>query len=134
MGATSTRRWSRLEREGERLYAHGQDLAAARRFQDAVRAARASGCADGRLAVSLYHLAVLHQHLGHYRLAERACAGALCAEQRALGADHPYVADILRRYAAILRHLARPCQADQAEARASRIMAGPRRANREDTP
>src|SRR5690349_18018346 len=99
----SVHHWSGLERDGERLYAHGDDAAAAERFRRAARAARVDHCGQARLAASLFNLAVLYQHQGRYQPAERASRGALRAEESALGANHPYVADILRRRAEILR-------------------------------
>ena len=117
--------WAGLERDGERLYAHGDDAAAAERFRHAARVARVDHCGQARLAASLFSLTILYQHQGRYRPAERASRGALRAEELALGANHPYVADILRRRAEILRKLARADEARQADARARAIMGRP---------
>jgi hypothetical protein len=124
-------RWSRLEREGTRLYARGDDAAAAREFRRAARAARTSSRCEARLASSLFHLAVVYQRQGRYGRAGQFCAGSLRAEESALGASHPYVADILRRQATILRQLGRAGEADQAESRAQAIMAGRAASSRE---
>jgi len=122
--------WSRLEREGACLYAGGNDAAAAERFRHAARVARTSGRDGARLASSLFHLAMLHQSHGHYSRAEQLCVGSLRAEESALGPNHPFVADILRRRATILRKLDRPHEADLAEARAQAIMTCRGRASR----
>ena len=124
MRATSERLWSRDQADGERLLHEGRYDEAETKFHAAVLHARDAGIDDARVASSYYQLAVLVGRRGRRSEALDLYKRALEAEERALGPDHPYVAMVLRGYAAQLRQAGHAGQAAALDARAEAIWRG----------
>ena len=124
MRATQERLWSRDHEDGMRLCQEGRYPEAEGKFRSAVKHARTGGIADARTAATLYQLATLSARRGHATEALAFYKQSLEVEQRALGADHPYVAMILRAYAALLARTHHAAQAAALAAQADAIWRG----------
>ena len=79
------------------------------------------GRATGRVGQTLYNLGVLHHFQGDLDRAERFYRRALVVQQRALGPQHPDLADTLDNYADILGVTGRRAEAARLKQRAARI-------------
>ena len=75
------------------------------------------------VATSLNNLAELYRDQGHYAEAEPLFKRSLAIVEKALGPEHPNVAQGLENYAALLRQTARADEAERMEARAKAIRA-----------
>ncbi len=75
------------------------------------------------MAASLNNLASLHQAQGNYAEAEPLYRRSLAIREKALGPEHPDVAQSLDNYAALLRETGRADEAAEMEARAKAIRA-----------
>ncbi len=75
------------------------------------------------MANSLSNLARLYQAQGHYAKAEPLYKRSLAIMEKALGPEHPDVAQSLENYAALLRQTGRIDEAEKMEARAKLIRA-----------
>ncbi len=75
------------------------------------------------MAFSLGNLAGLYQAQGRYAEAEPLFQRSLAIREKALGPEHPHVAQSLENYAALLRQTARADEAERMEARAKVIRA-----------
>ncbi len=75
------------------------------------------------LDLTLNNLAVLYYDQGKYAEAEPLLKRALAIREKALGPEHPHVAQSLENYAALLRQTARANEAERMEARAKAIRA-----------
>ncbi len=75
------------------------------------------------MATSLNNLAELYPAQGRYAEAEPLYQRALAISEKALGPEHPDVAQSLENYAALLRQTARANEAERMEARAKAIRA-----------
>ena len=75
------------------------------------------------MATSLNNLAGLYRAQGHYTEAEPLFQRSLAIREKALGPEHPHVAQSLENYAALLRRTARANEAERMEARAKAIRA-----------
>ncbi len=75
------------------------------------------------MATSLKNLALLYQTQGKYAKAEPLYQRAPAIREKALGPEHPDVAQSLENYAALLRQTARVDEAERMEARAEAIRA-----------
>src|SRR5262249_8814839 len=124
MRPTQDQLWMRDHADGLHLYHDGRHPEAEAKLRSALRHARAAHIADARLAATLYQLAILGEERGHSAEALDFYRRALETEERVLGADHPFVAMILRPYAALLRRTHCAAQAAACEARAERIWNG----------
>ncbi len=69
----------------------------------------------------LNNLAALNQAQGRYAEAEPQYQRSLAILEKALGPDHPNVAQSLENYAALLRATGRAAKSDNMEARAKAI-------------
>src|SRR5262245_34458666 len=124
MRGRDERLWARCHADGMRLFRQGRDDEAERQLRRAVRHAEAAGVDGARLAGTLYQLAELAR-VGHrWSDAERLYGRALAAEVAELGADHPYVAMVMRSQARLLRCVHRDVEADELERRAGAIWEG----------
>ena len=72
---------------------------------------------------SLNNLAALYQLLGRYEAAEPLYERALAIKEKALGREHPLVAQSLENYAILLRATGRNWDAANMEGRAKAIRA-----------
>ena len=115
------RLWARCHADGMRLFREGHDAEAERKLHEAVRHAEAAGIDGARLAGTLFQLAELARADHRWAEAERLYRRALAVEVTELGADHPYVAMILRSQARLLRRLRRDAEAAELERRADAI-------------
>jgi hypothetical protein len=127
MSDRDERLWARCHADGMRLFRAGCDAEAERALHQAVRHAEVGGVDGARLACTLYQLAELAQVGHHWAEAERLYQRALAAEVAELGADHPYVATVLRSQARLLRRVHREVEAQALEQRAEAIWRGERR-------
>jgi tetratricopeptide (TPR) repeat protein len=118
--------WSRSHADGERLFDSGHYPEAEGKLHDALQHARAAGIEDARLACTLYRLGNLAERCGHTGAALDYYRRALETEELALGPDHPYVAMVMRGYAAMLRRAGHAGQAAALDARAAAIWDEPR--------
>jgi len=75
------------------------------------------------LAPNLNKLAQLYSTLGNYAEAEPLFERSLAIREKALGPEHPDVAQSLENYAILLRETGRPKKAAEMEARAKAIRA-----------
>jgi hypothetical protein len=75
------------------------------------------------VAESLQGLGEVHLALGRYPLAEPLLQRALAVRERALGPDHPDVAETLQMYSTLLRRTQRATEAAPLETRAKMIRA-----------
>ncbi len=75
------------------------------------------------MAASLNNLAELYRAQGKYAEAEPLNQRALVIREKALGPDHPHVAQSLENYATLLRETGRNTEAAKMEARAKAIRA-----------
>ncbi len=75
------------------------------------------------MAQSLNNLAELYRAQGKYAGAEPLYKRALAIWEKALGPDHPHVAQSLENYAVLLRKTGRGDEAAKMEARAKAIRA-----------
>ncbi len=75
------------------------------------------------MATSFNNLALLYQAQGRYPEAEALYERSLAIGEKALGAEHPDVAQSLENYAALLRKTRRGAEAENMEARAKAIRA-----------
>ncbi len=75
------------------------------------------------MATSLNNLAGLYETLGNYAEAAPLYRRSLAIWERALGPEHPDVAQNLKNYAALLRKTGRADEAAEMEARAQAIRA-----------
>ncbi len=75
------------------------------------------------MATGLNNLALLYETQGRYAEAEPHYKRALAIYEKALGPEHPHVAQSLENYAALLRQTARADEAERMEARAKAIRA-----------
>ncbi len=75
------------------------------------------------MATSLNNLALLYATQGKYAEAEPLYQRALGIVEKALGPEHPHVAQSLENYAALLRKTGRDDEAVKLEARARAIRA-----------
>ena len=75
------------------------------------------------MAKSLHNLALLYNAQGNYAEAEPLLQRSLTILERALGPEHPDVAQSLENYAALLRKTGRADEAAEMEARAKAIRA-----------
>src|SRR5262245_27302128 len=127
MTGRDERLWARCQADGMRRFHEGRDAEAERALCQAIRHAEAAGIGGARLACTLFQLAELARAGHRWRDAERLYGRALAAEAAELGADHPYVALILRSQARLLRGLRRHAEAAALERRADEIWrrAGP---------
>jgi tetratricopeptide (TPR) repeat protein len=82
---------------------------------------KARGPADVRTAVAVLGLADLYAVQAKYAEAERAYQRALAIFERSVGREHPIVATVLERYAALLRRTDRAGEAEKLEARVREI-------------
>ncbi len=80
---------------------------------------------SGRRPWDLNTLAVHYPPHGRYAEAEPLHQRALAIREKALGPEHPHVAQSLENYAALLRQTARADEAERMEARAKAIRAKP---------
>jgi tetratricopeptide (TPR) repeat protein len=124
MNGQAERLWARCHADGMRLFQAGRDAEARRELNRAVRHARAAGIADARLASTLFQLAAVAQADHRWAEAEQHYQRALAAEEAGLGADHPYVAMILRAYARMLARRGRITEAAELDRRAEAIWSG----------
>lgn len=118
------RQYNRHQADGMRLYHEGAGHEAERQFLAALHDARHSGIPDERLALTLYQLAKLAQADGRFRDAEKYFEESLATEVHGLGPDHPYVAVVLRAFAALLQREGRANEATCLIARADDIWDG----------
>src|SRR5829696_7447487 len=118
MNARDERLWARCHADGMRLVRAGRDVEAERELHQAVRHAQAAGIDGARLACTLVQLAELARADHRWTDAERLYGEALTAEVAELGADHPYVAMVLRSQAHLLRRVRRDGEAAALERRA----------------
>ena len=81
------------------------------------------------MAVSLNNLAALYWTQGKYAEAEPLFKRSLATVEKALGPEHPLVAQSLENYAALLRRTGRSAEAAKLEARAKAIRAKHAREN-----
>ena len=117
--------FERHHAEGMRHYREGEDAAAEHQFHVAVHLAHTSGITDERLGSALYQLGEIAQSHGHLRIAEQYFQEALAVDEQALGPDHPFVAMVLRAYAALLKREGQIDAAARLTARAEAIWGGP---------
>ncbi len=75
------------------------------------------------MATDLNNLALLYQAQGRYAEAEPLYKRSLAILEKALGAEHPDVAQSLENYAVLLRKTGRDIEAAKLEARAKAIRA-----------
>ena len=75
------------------------------------------------MAASLNNLAGLYQEQGKYAEAEPLYRRSLAILEKALGPEHPDVAESLENYAELLRETGREDKAEEMEARAKAIRA-----------
>jgi len=75
------------------------------------------------VAASLNNLAGLYQEQGKYAEAEPLYRRSLAILEKALGPEHPDVAESLENYAELLRETGREDKAEEMEARAKAIRA-----------
>ncbi len=75
------------------------------------------------MGTSLNNLASLYDAQGRYAEAEPLNKRALAILEKALGPEHPYVAQGLENYAALLRNIGHSVEANKMEARAKEIRA-----------
>ena len=75
------------------------------------------------MAASLNNLAGLYQEQGKYAEAEPLYRRSLAILEKALGPEHPDVAESLVNYAELLRETGREDKAEEMEARAKAIRA-----------
>ena len=73
------------------------------------------------MATSLNNLAGLYRAQGKYAEAEPLNQRALAIGEKALGPEHPNVAQVLENYAALLRNIGRDDEAEEMGARAQAI-------------
>jgi tetratricopeptide (TPR) repeat protein len=75
------------------------------------------------VATDLNNLAVLYQAQGQYAQAEPLCKRALAMREKALGTDHPNVAQSLENLAALYKATNRAKEAEALKKRAEAIRA-----------
>lgn len=121
MTAKDRRFWARRHADGVRLRTVGDNAGAETALKEAIRLAEHMIPPDEHLPASLYQLGMLNYERGDYLEAERLFRRAIAAEEAALGADHPYVAMILRSLARLLRRTGRVDEAHELEERAQAI-------------
>ena len=73
------------------------------------------------MATDLNNLAELYRAQGRYAEAEPLYQRSLAIRKKALGPEHPYVAQTLENYAALLRQTERADEAERVEASAKEI-------------
>jgi Tfp pilus assembly protein PilF len=83
-----------------------------------------TGSGELSVAQSLLILANVHRDSGKARLSEALYQQALRLMERAVGQDHPAMADVFENYAALLRKTHRQSQAEEMGHRAAAIRAG----------
>jgi hypothetical protein len=115
------RAWASHYADGRRLFLEGHDAEAERELQRALHQAEAARLDGSRLACTHFQLARLAQADHRWSDADQHYQQALADEEAALGADHPYVAMILRAHAGLLRRLRREAEAAELERRAEAL-------------
>ena len=90
---------------------------------ETVETAESLGEGNPLLLSSLYSLANFYEQQGEFEKAEAQYKRALSIKEKASGPEHPDVAIILNKYAAMLRVAHRDEEADNLSKRASEIMA-----------
>jgi Tetratricopeptide repeat len=129
MNGRDERLWARCHADGMRHFHEGRDAEAERALHQAARHAAAAGIAGARLACTLFQLAELARADHRWADADRLYREALAAEVADLGADHPYVAMVLRSHARLLRRVRRDAEAAELERRADAIWGGEHRSD-----
>ncbi len=115
--------WERHMRAGFTASQQGHYVEAVKQTKAALSLAEAFGPDDPRLATTLYVLARLYDTQGSYAEAEPLHKRTLRIVEKALGPEHPNVAQSLENYAAELRKTGRTTEAVKLEARAKAIRA-----------
>ncbi len=115
--------WQTYMQATSRAYAHGQYPAAEKWLLAALREAEKFGEQDPRLARTLNALGEVYRTQGKYAEAEPLYRRALAIWEKALGPEHPNVAQGLEKYAKLLRKTNRENEAAKLEARAKAICA-----------
>jgi tetratricopeptide (TPR) repeat protein len=90
---------------------------------ETVKTAENLGEGNPLLMSSLYSLASFYEQQGEFDKAEEQYKRALSIKEKVSGPNHPDVAIILNKYAALLRHAHRDEEADHFSRRASEITA-----------
>ena len=114
-------RYSQHLADGMGFYRAGADSDAEGQFLAALHDAHHLHITDERLGLTLYQLAEVAQAKGHFHDAEKYFQEALVSEEHGLGPDHPYIAVVLRAYAALLHRQGRFNEASCLTARAEDI-------------
>ena len=107
---------------GLKAYEQGRYAEAEKVFLAAI-AETSFGPRDMRLAKGLNNLGALYSTQRKYAVAEPLFKRSLSISEKALGPEHPYVADSLENYARLLRETGREGEAHRLEARAKAIRA-----------
>ena len=115
--------WASYTDGGIKAFQQGKHAEAEKFFQAAVKEAEQFGPQDSRLPQSLNNLAALYYKQGQYARAEPVYKRSLGTREKALGPEHPDVAQSLQSYAALLRKTNRATEASGMEARAQAIRA-----------
>ncbi len=113
--------WESYIRAGEAAYEQCHYAEAEKQFLAALHEAEKFGPEDPRLATSLNNLVELYHDQGKYTVAETLYKRLLTISEKALGAEHPDVAQTLENYAGLLREMWREEDASIMEARAKAI-------------
>jgi Tfp pilus assembly protein PilF len=96
-------RWESYTHTAKAALAQNQDADAEQQFLAALKVATDFAPDDPRLAESFSNLATFYQTQGKYAHAESLYRHLLGLLERVLGPAHPQVADVLERYATLLR-------------------------------
>ncbi len=113
--------WESNNEAGREAYRQGNYAEAEKQWLVALQEAEKFGPEDPRLATSLNNLVELYHDQGKYTVAELLYKRLLTISEKALGAEHPDVAQTLENYAGLLREMWREEDASIMEARAKAI-------------
>lgn len=124
-GLSWTKVWEELSTEAFTLYQQGQLPEAAKRLQDALKAAEeALGPEHLDVATILSNLASLYRTQGKSSDSKHLYERALTIREKIYGLDHPDVAAVLENMAELCREMGEEDEAEKLEARARKIRAG----------
>jgi tetratricopeptide (TPR) repeat protein len=117
-----TKAWEDLSNQAFTLYQQGQFPEAAKRLQEALKAAEfALGPDHLDVATILTNLAGLSEAQGKYADAEQVYRRSLKIKKKALGSDHPDVEAVLENMAKCCREMGNEEEAEKLQARAKKI-------------
>jgi tetratricopeptide (TPR) repeat protein len=117
-----TKAWEDLSNEAFTLYQQGQLPEAAKRLQEALKAAEfALGPDHLDVPTILRNLAGLYEAQGKYVDAEQVYRRSLKIKEKVLGPDHPDVEAVLENMAKCCREMGNEEEADKLQARAKKI-------------